>query len=199
MPRVVPGYKEDVRRRIMKAALEEVNACGLQALRMEDVAVRVGISRATLYNYFGDKEARLKAIIQEMKEEGEAILKETFEGKSFRESIPLMFELMILSVKELPSVEAELFSIASRTPDIQQSMKMTFEETLEHLSLWIKEGQKTGEISCSGDPRCLAEIVMYTLGGLKHALFLGTDIAVLKERWTKMTEMLFFGCEESGD
>lgn len=199
MPRVAPGYKEDVRRRIMKAALEEVNASGLQALRMEDVAARVGISRATLYNYFSDKEALLKAIFQEMKEEGEAIFEDMFQGKSFRESISLMFELMVLSTKKLPSVEAEFFSIASRTPDIQQSMQMAFEEGMERLSERIKEGQKAGEISSGGDPRCLAEIVMYTLGGLKHALFFGTDSAVLKERWIAITELLFFGEEETDD
>ena len=192
MPRVVPGYKEDVRRRIMQAALEEVNVCGLQALRMEDVATRVGISRATLYNYFSDKEALLTAILEEMKEEGKAIFEETFQDKTFRESIPLMFELMVISAKELPAVEAELFSIASRTPDIQQSMQMAFEEGLGRLSDRIREGQETGEISSGADSRCLAEIVMYTLGGMKHAIFFGTDSALLKERWIAMTDVLFF-------
>ncbi len=199
MPRVAPGYKEDVRRRIMKAALEEVNRCGLQALRMEDVAARVGISRAALYNYFSDKEALLKAILHEMEEECESIFKDTFQEKSFRESLSLMFELMVLSSEEHPSVEAELFSIASRTPDIQQSMQTAFEDGLFFLSERIKEEQNTGDISARGDPRCLAEIMMYTLGGLKHALFFGTDTAVLKERWTAMTDMLFFDKEEKKD
>ncbi|WAI00194.1 TetR/AcrR family transcriptional regulator [Methanogenium organophilum] len=192
MPRVVPGYKEDVRRRIVKAALEEVNECGLHALRMEDVAARVGISRATLYNYFSDKEALLNAILEEMKEEGKAIFEDTFQDKSFRDILSLMFELMVISAMNLPSVEAELFSIASRTPDIQQSMQMIFEEGVRKLSERIQEGQQNGEISSGDDPRCLAEIVMYTLGGLKNAVFFGTDCAVLKKRWSAMTDMLFF-------
>ena len=199
MPRVAPGYKEDVRRRIMEAALEEVNTSGLQALRMEDVAARVGISRATLYNYFSDKEALLKAIFQEMKEAGEAIFEDMFQGKSFRESISLMFELMVLSTKKLPSVEAEFFCIVSRTPEIQQSIQMAFEGGMRRLSERIKEGQKTGEIMSGGDPCCLAEIVMYTLGGLKHAVFLGADSAVLNEQWTAIIDLLFFAEEETGD
>ncbi len=199
MPRVAPGYKEDIRCRIMKAALEEVNACGLQALRMEDVAARVGISRAALYNYFSDKEALLKAILHEMEEGGKAIFKDMFQEKSFKESLSLMFELMVLSSEELPSVEAELFSIASRTPDIQQSMQTAFEDGLFFLSERIKEEQKTGDISARGDPRCLAEIVMYSLGGLKHALFFGTDTPILKKRWGAMTDVLFFDEERKSD
>ncbi|MDE4908555.1 TetR/AcrR family transcriptional regulator [Methanogenium marinum] len=199
MPRVAPGYKEDVRRRILKSALEEVNACGLQALRMEDVAARVGISRAALYNYFSDKEALLKAILHEMEEDGKAIFKDTFLEKSFKESLSLMFELMVLSSEALPSVEAELFSIASRTPEIQRSMQTAFDDGLFFLSERIQEEQKAGNISARGDPRCLAEVVMYSLGGLKHALFFGTDTAVLKERWTAMTYMLFFDEEKKSD
>ena len=199
MPRVAPGYKEDIRCRIMKAALEEVNACGLQALRMEDVAARVGISRAALYNYFSDKDTLLTAIIHEMQEVGMSVLEDTFQEKSFKDALSFIFELMVLSAKEMPGVEAELFSIASRTPKIQHSMQTVFEDGLLKFSERIEEGQKSGDISSTGDPRCLAEIMMYTLGGLKHAIIFGSDIAVLKKRWSAMTEMLFFCGEEKCD
>ncbi|WP_157200212.1 TetR/AcrR family transcriptional regulator [Methanogenium cariaci] len=102
MPRVAPGYKEDVRRRIMEAALEEVNEHGLQALRMEDVAARVGISRATLYNYFSDKETLLKELLHEMQAEGKAVLEDICLEKSFKDSLSVIFELMVLSVKKMP-------------------------------------------------------------------------------------------------
>lgn len=174
MPRVAPGYKEDV-------------------------AARVGISRAALYNYFSDKEALLGAIIHEMQEEGMSVLEDTFQEKSFKDALSFIFELMVLSAQEMPGVEAELFSIASRTPKIQCLMHSVFEDGLLKLSELIKEGQKSGEIVSVGDPRCLAEIVMYTLGGLKHAIIFGSDTAVLKTRWNAMTELLFFTEEKTGD
>ncbi|GAB7016445.1 TetR/AcrR family transcriptional regulator [Methanogenium cariaci] len=199
MPRVAPGYKEDVRRRIMEAALEEVNEHGLQALRMEDVAARVGISRATLYNYFSDKETLLKELLHEMQAEGKAVLEDICLEKSFKDSLSVIFELMVLSVKKMPGVEAELFSIASRTPEIQQSMHTAYDDARAQLSERIKEGQDTGEITSRGDPLRLADIVMYAFGGLKQATILGSDTAVLKERWSAMTDMIFFGEEPKGD
>jgi AcrR family transcriptional regulator len=198
MPRVAPGYKEDVRRRIMRAALEEVNICGLQAFRMEDVAARVGISRAALYNYFNDKEALLATIIREMQEEGMSVLEVTFHEKSFRDALSVIFEMMVLSVKEMPGVEAELISIASRNPKIQCWMYVAFEDGVLELSKLIAEGQKSGEIVSFGDPRCLAEIVMYTLGGLKQTIIFGSDTDVLKRRWSAMTNFLFF-TEDTAD
>jgi AcrR family transcriptional regulator len=198
MPRVAPGYKKDVRRRIMRAALEEVNICGLQALRMEDVAARVGISRAALYNYFNDKEALLATIVHEVQEEGMSVLEVTFHEKSFRDALSVIFEMMVLSAKEMPGVEAELISIASRNPKIQCWMDAAFEDGVLKLSKLIEEGQKTGEIVSVGDPHCLAEIVMYTLGGLKQTIIFGSDIDVLERRWSAMTKLLFFK-EETAD
>jgi hypothetical protein len=40
---------------------------------------------------------------------------------------------------------------------------------------------------------------MYAFGGLKQATILGSDTAVLKERWSAMTDMIFFGEEPKGD
>lgn len=116
MPRVAPGYKEDVHRRIMRAALEEVNICGLQALRMEDVATRVGISRAALYNYFSDKEALLATIILEMQEEGISVLEVTFHEKSFGDALSLIFEMMVLSAKEMPGLKPNSSALPPVTP-----------------------------------------------------------------------------------
>lgn len=192
MPRVAPGYKDNVRRRILKAALEEVNASGMQALRMEDVAARVGISRAALYNYFSDKEALLAAILMGMREEGESVMEDIFEGKSFREALSTVFDVIVLSIEDMPGIEAEFFSIASRTPEIQASMENVFEETLTRMAGYIAAGQERGEVLSKGDPVCLAGLVMYTLGGLKHAIIFGADTTVLKTRWDEMADLLFF-------
>ena len=199
MPRVAPGYKDDVRRRILKAALEEVNASGMQALRMEDVAARVGISRAALYNYFSDKEALLGAILMGMREEGESVMEGIFEGKSFREALSTVFDVIVLSIEEMPGIEAEFFSIASRTPEIRSSMEHVFEETLTRMAGYIAAAQERGEVLSKGDPFCLAELVMYTLGGLKHAIIFGADTSVLKARWDAMADLLFFTGDASRD
>lgn len=47
------------------AALELFVEKGFAATRLEDIAVRAGVSKGTLYLYFDSKEALFKAVIQE--------------------------------------------------------------------------------------------------------------------------------------
>lgn len=63
MPRVTPA---DRRTRILEAAREEFAARGFAASRMEDMARRVGISRAALYLAFDSKEALFRALVSEV-------------------------------------------------------------------------------------------------------------------------------------
>lgn len=63
MPRVTPA---DRRERILDAAREEFAERGFAAARLEDVAKRVGISRAALYLAFDSKEAMFRALVSEV-------------------------------------------------------------------------------------------------------------------------------------
>ncbi len=63
MPRVTPT---DRRERILDAAREEFAARGFASTRLEDVARRVGISRAALYLAFDNKEAMFRALVSEV-------------------------------------------------------------------------------------------------------------------------------------
>ena len=53
----------DSRDRILQAALDLVGASGLSALSMDELAVRAGVSRATLYRVFPGKAALFTALV----------------------------------------------------------------------------------------------------------------------------------------
>jgi AcrR family transcriptional regulator len=61
MARVTPA---DRREMILKAAREEFAARGFAAARMDDIAARVGISKAALYLQFSDKYALFKTLVE---------------------------------------------------------------------------------------------------------------------------------------
>lgn len=62
MPRVIPEYKAQARSRILTAASEEFRKNGFARTSLEDIARRVGVSRAAVYLYFSSKLDLLKAI-----------------------------------------------------------------------------------------------------------------------------------------
>ncbi len=63
MPRVAPP---DRREHILAAARAEFAAKGFAAARMDDIARRVGISKAALYLQFESKEALFRALVEEL-------------------------------------------------------------------------------------------------------------------------------------
>lgn len=66
MPRPAP---EGRREKILAAARDEFAAKGFAAARMEDIAARVGISKAALYLQFDSKDAVFRALVEGLIEE----------------------------------------------------------------------------------------------------------------------------------
>ena len=54
------------REAILSAALDEFSARGFAAARLDDVAVRAGVAKGTIYLYFADKEALFQDIVRTM-------------------------------------------------------------------------------------------------------------------------------------
>jgi len=52
------------RQAILDAALDEFTAKGFAAARMDDVAVRAGVAKGTIYLYFSDKEALFQELVR---------------------------------------------------------------------------------------------------------------------------------------
>src|SRR5216683_3337927 len=59
-----PERRAERRKAILAAALQEFSARGFAAARLDDVAVRAGIAKGTIYLYFQDKEALFQDLIR---------------------------------------------------------------------------------------------------------------------------------------
>ncbi|MFX1537310.1 MAG: TetR/AcrR family transcriptional regulator, partial [Promethearchaeota archaeon] len=55
MPKVVPEYKEQARKRIIIEALKVFSEKGYYRTKMKDIATNIGVSKAAIYQYFKTK------------------------------------------------------------------------------------------------------------------------------------------------
>lgn len=61
----MPSDEQDNRERILAAARRHFNSPGYNSARVADIAKDAGVSRATVYNHFPDKDAILAALVDE--------------------------------------------------------------------------------------------------------------------------------------
>ncbi len=66
MPRVTKDYKDESRRRILRAAFVEFGKKGYDKTNLDEVAKTVGIARGTIYLYFRSKREIFEAISTQM-------------------------------------------------------------------------------------------------------------------------------------
>ena len=64
MPKVVPEYKEEARRRIVEHAMKLFSERGYYQTRMVDIAKSIGVSKGAIYQYFRSKHEVLITVIE---------------------------------------------------------------------------------------------------------------------------------------
>jgi AcrR family transcriptional regulator len=117
MPRVIPTYKEDAKRKIIQEALAEFKEKGYFQSTMDGIAKRLGVSHGTIYQYFPSKEDLFAAVYSG----GPENLRTMISGKSvqdFLEQPDEVFGKMATRANALLFVE--FLAEASRNPAFQK-------------------------------------------------------------------------------
>ena len=75
--------RTEMKERIVRTALEDFQRLGIRAVRMDDLATRMGISKRTLYEMFKDKEELLVDCILLSQQQIQARVKEIYDLESY--------------------------------------------------------------------------------------------------------------------
>lgn len=154
-------------RQILEAALQIFCAHGFEATRLEDIADRAGVSKATIYLYFESKEDLLYALIREniipLVEQTIAHM-EAFDGSP---SDFLRLKAHTLGPTLLHTDHGAVMKLvvaeARRFPDIAEYFRAAVPERgLENLAKLIQKGIDSGEFRPC-DPKAMAAAFMFPL------------------------------------
>jgi AcrR family transcriptional regulator len=191
MPRVVPEYKEEARRRIIDAGFAVLAKKGYCATTMDDIAAHIGVSKGALYLYFKNKDDLVIEIIKTMDED----VQETMTG-AFSDSVPLEGWTVILDRyldKELVdnSLFTEVLAMTSRNEVIKENLSQKIIIWLDMATLTFARQQSDGLVRKDIDPRTLAIAIISVFFGLRNLSAVGIDQDEIRKRWTEMGKLLF--------
>ncbi|MBN1431273.1 MAG: TetR/AcrR family transcriptional regulator [Methanomicrobiaceae archaeon] len=193
MPKVMPEYKEEVRKKIVHAAIELSDEEGLANVRMEDVAKKLGISRTTLYLYFKSREDLITQAHKTFRQGIAEVLSSAFEKESYEETFSAIFNDFIYPVNGFGTRSViEMFAEAIRNDKINAAMEDNYLAMREMIAGIIEEQKGKGLISEEVDPIRVSEIIQSITLGIKMGSVVGLGRDEAEKIWKSAIKKLIF-------
>ncbi|HEY7340255.1 MAG TPA: TetR/AcrR family transcriptional regulator [Ktedonobacterales bacterium] len=159
--------RQERERLILQATSEVLIEKGYDAMSMEEVASRIGISRAAIYLHFPSKEDLVLALLQRgVESSAEQLDLILAEASSPREKVRMIIEQTYggMSQPSFQVFSAILHSpsFLSKASEARKNMQGLWRPTLQRLSTVLEEGKRSGDF----DPDMPTVLMVSLLGGL---------------------------------
>jgi len=180
MPRVVPEYKEKAKDQIVKAAHEVFSEKGYHDATMDDIAERIGVSKAALYQYFESKEDLYRAILISSYHNMTYMISSKLTGGSFAECCQEFLENLIKHSSGV-GLGFEVISEASRNPALAKVSRDYYRETAEAIEECLEEWKKRGSLRKDFDAHLFAKGLVALYDGMMVHLAIGTEASEVRK------------------
>lgn len=163
---------------ILDSALKVFSEKGYHETRLEDVAAAAGFSKASLYNYYEDKEEIFLNILIRMHEKILDVLrKEIREDRHIKENILAMLHSILRIYSENFSFSMSMADLKSMAPGSMDRFQQRHQQLTSRFRQYSKEmielsasvfsmGRKRGEIITPLDDKTLSQYVTSVVRGV---------------------------------
>ncbi len=164
MPKVVRGYKEAARKRILDAAGEVLRRKGVGGATMDEIARAIGVSKGALYLYFPTKTRLLEAVMARYREQMIARLEPIVAKGDLAEGMAGAID-EIFSGDFDPRVWHEVIADSANDPEIRAVLRRDNREDVRQIRMFLQRLEERGRIPPMSDPEVVADTVALLLGG----------------------------------
>lgn len=191
MPKVMPEYKEEVRKNIVRAALEIGEEKGLSNIRMEDVAGKIGISRATLYLYFRNREELIAEGNRAFCDDVYKMLAEALGKGNHNELLLELFDNYLFPEDGFGAkIVVEMFAETMKNERIGEIVGGSYYGMRHFISDFIRKQKENGRINEGVDPDLAAGTLQSVALGLKVGTVVGLERDEAKRIWKNAVEKI---------
>jgi AcrR family transcriptional regulator len=187
LPRVVPSYREDAKKRIIQAASEVFKEKGYYRSTMDDIANRLGISKGAIYQYFESKESLLAALYSG----APGNLRSLFSAEASKDPIRGSKEVFNrMATRANANLFVDFLAEASRNPDFQKVLRENIKEFTGVLEDILREDIPQAD---DQEARLIHDsVVMLGLifNGLSCWLAVGVPEQEVRETWARSVEIV---------
>jgi AcrR family transcriptional regulator len=186
LPRVLPEYKTIARTRILETARAVFRENGYRQTTMDEIAKKLGISKAALYTYFKDKEELFRAAYESSPRDLEKMIEWVISKGDTRKAFKSFFDEMMPGSEKGVALEFEVISEATRNPQLREVLKKQYDEYLDAVQRCVEATSKQKR----SEPARLAESITALWYGMETMLALGYPVNEIRDCWNGAMERL---------
>jgi AcrR family transcriptional regulator len=190
MPKVVPEYKEEAKKKILAAGREVMSRKGYRATTMDDIAEHVGVSKAALYQYFASKDELVVEIVKAFPEQVREKTMAMYPAATPFDAWTAVLDFYLENTEEENALFFELLSLIPRNPEIAESFSGNIQFILSKVTCVMQEEPLCGRLA-GRDPRTIALAIMSLFHGLRVLSLIGIERDELRERGIEIGKALF--------
>lgn len=159
-------YRALLRERILERAMQDFANHGIRSVRMDDIAKSLGVSKRTVYEIFGDKEAMLFEGLK-IYEERKRMYLQHYAEENGHHSIDIILEAYRMKVEEVRAVNPQFYSDLMKYPKLEGYMKQRQAQArdgyLKFMQRGVEEGYLRPDINYEMIPLMFEAIGQYVL------------------------------------
>jgi AcrR family transcriptional regulator len=178
-----PGYRDEVRKKIIQEASLLFMEKGFSGTTMDDIAGRLGVTKASIYQYYKSKVDLFAAAAEFQRQELAGILERSFAGGNLMEGAGLLFDSLLAYMRKSMEVYNDVMSVAVHNDSLRAILLEDRNGDLAVIEQFINEQKKKGLIHSSIDSRILAVACDALINGLMFDVMIGMDPAEAKRVW----------------
>ncbi len=184
MPKLYPGYRDEIRKKIVIEAFGVFLAKGFEKTTMDDIAARLGVTKPAIYRYYRNKEELFLASSAEtMMGEFRRIFATSFASDDLITGAGLFFDEHLAIHRKYSAVWKDMGSIIARNPSYQESAAGMHAEGLAFMQQFFQEQKRKGIIRTDIDDQDLTLLCSTLAQGLTSSVNSGLDPAEAKRLW----------------
>ncbi len=184
MPKLYPGYRDEIRRKIVSEAFGVFLAKGFEKTTMDDIAARLGVTKPAIYRYYKNKEELFLASMAEtMMGEFKEIFATSFAKDDLMTGAGLFFDAHLALDRKYSAIRKDMDSIISRDAALQEGVSGFHSEGIEFMRHFFAEQKQKGTIHTTIGDMDLVLICGALVNGLITSVSFGLDPVEAKRLW----------------
>ena len=190
MPKVLPEYKEDAKRRIIEAAMEVIAERGCEQMTIDHVAKKLGVTKGAVYWYFKSKEELLSAVMKQFQSGLEQTSFESFYNRPIEEILLQVFDKFDQAGEREQAMFFEMFAIAPRNSDVRHATREYYNALASTFEEIITREKKKHFLQTQADPHDLALMMVALYSGLQDYKRVWLHQNEIRDLWLEGVKIL---------